>query len=221
MADHAHASEKRPAAGFSKLKTKLKSKLGLRPNTPVDERTVSSALGRLPETSAEEIPSMPLVEDTAFTKSRATSSSPAIVPISQLWTQAYAELRQKEGPFLTEYEGILSTHTSLDLSNLDAKGKGQIQAFLKSQMADIEEHSWKLKFKGHELAVKDLVSSVVNVVEWAKDFIGDAVSASPSASIAWAGVGLLLPVSLAVLVFHMDANMASSFSIPQHNQPHS
>lgn len=39
-----------------------------------------------------------------------------------------------------------------------------------------------------------VVEPVIGVVEWAKDYVGSALEPSPPASIAWAGVCLLLPV---------------------------
>ncbi|KAF8855912.1 hypothetical protein BDZ45DRAFT_692165 [Acephala macrosclerotiorum] len=56
--------------------------------------------------------------------------------------------------------------------------------------------TWKLKFKGHELVVEDLIEPAVGVVEWAKDYVGTALETSPTGSIVWAGVCLLLPLVL-------------------------
>jgi hypothetical protein len=44
--------------------------------------------------------------------------------------------------------------------------------------------------------VRDQVDRVAKVVIAAKDFIASAVSAEPHAALAWAGVCVLLPVSL-------------------------
>jgi hypothetical protein len=69
------------------------------------------------------------------------------------------------------------------------------ESSISTEDKEIDEGEWKLKFKDHELAVKDLVEPVVGVVEWAKDYVGTALGPSPYGSLAWAGVCVLLPVS--------------------------
>jgi ankyrin repeat protein len=48
---------------------------------------------------------------------------------------------------------------------------------------------------GHKfnISLKDQLSNAAGLAIWAKDWIGDAVKASPEASVAWAGVCLMLP----------------------------
>ena len=47
---------------------------------------------------------------------------------------------------------------------------------------------------GHECDLTEQISQAAELVLWAKDWIGEAVKASPEASIAWAGVSLILPL---------------------------
>lgn len=47
---------------------------------------------------------------------------------------------------------------------------------------------------GHEIVLQDVVSNVVGAVEWAEDYVKDAVKALPYASMVWAGVSLVLPL---------------------------
>lgn len=65
----------------------------------------------------------------------------------------------------------------------------------------VENDRWKERFTGHELCIKDFVEPVVGVVEWSRDYVGKAIetASSPPASLAWAGVCLILPVRLVSL----------------------
>jgi hypothetical protein len=49
------------------------------------------------------------------------------------------------------------------------------------------------------IPLKDLVKPVVGMIQSADDYISDALSAHPYASLAWSGVMLLLPVSHSAL----------------------
>ena len=71
-----------------------------------------------------------------------------------------------------------------------------MENLVKIKTEELEDSTWKVGFLGHQFAVKDFVEPVVSVVEWGKEYIGSAIEPSPPASIAWAGVCLLLPVSL-------------------------
>ncbi len=52
----------------------------------------------------------------------------------------------------------------------------------------------KYTIAGHEFTITDQIEQAVELVEWAKDWIGDAVKVSPEASVAWAGVCMILPL---------------------------
>lgn len=56
----------------------------------------------------------------------------------------------------------------------------------------------KLTIKG--VAVKDMMKPVVRVLKWADTYVSSAINANPIASIAWAGVTVFFPVSIALLV---------------------
>jgi hypothetical protein len=59
-----------------------------------------------------------------------------------------------------------------------------MEAMVKKRMEENENSKWK---------IRELVEPVVSTVEWAKDFVGDALEKSPTTSLAWAGVCLFLP----------------------------
>ncbi|KAL1909321.1 hypothetical protein Sste5344_004950 [Sporothrix stenoceras] len=58
----------------------------------------------------------------------------------------------------------------------------------------MEEKKARYTIAGHEFVLTDQIAQAAEFVLWAKDWIGDAVQASPQASIAWAGVCLILPL---------------------------
>jgi hypothetical protein len=124
-------------------------------------------------------------------------------PIVELWDEAYEELTIKDKSLVANYEVQLSkslvgavASSAILFSGLEKiKRREQMKILLAEKIKEIDEGEWKLKFKDHELAVKDLVEPVVGVIDWAKDFVGNALEPSPYGSIAWAGVCVLLPVS--------------------------
>jgi hypothetical protein len=130
--------------------------------------------------------------------------SSQVTPVSairELWNQAYDDLRAKEENLVKDYEASLSGNLStvigstVVLSGLKIERKKQMEILLKGKIAEVDQNTWKWKFSGKEVPVKDLMGPVVGIIDWANEYISDAISENPYASIAWAGVGLLLPVS--------------------------
>lgn len=52
----------------------------------------------------------------------------------------------------------------------------------------------KYRIAGHDFDLKEQISDVAGFVLWGKDLVGEAVKASPEASLAWSGVCLVLPL---------------------------
>ena len=133
-------------------------------------------------------------------------------PIVELWDEAYDELSKKDK--LADYEAQLSESLvgavalAGHASAIAFPGLGKVQrcqqmkVLLVQKIKEIDEGKWKLKFKDHELVVKDLVEPVVGVIDWAKEFVDTALEPSPYGSIAWAGVCLLLQVSATFTASH-------------------
>jgi hypothetical protein len=127
-------------------------------------------------------------------------------PIVELWEEAYDQLSKDENRLVNRFEAILSqtlagaVAINESSSTVAVSGPGKIQRrqymkiLLDKKIEEVESGTWKLRFKNHELQVKDLVGPVVSTIEWAKDFVGTALEASPYASVAWACVCVLLPV---------------------------
>jgi hypothetical protein len=109
-------------------------------------------------------------------------------PISELWNEAYKDLRDKDEKLMRNYEATAG------LSGSDI-GEDQMKSILEAKVQDVNKNTWKLEFGGRGVLVKDLMKPVVAIVDWSNEYISAAVSANPYASVAWAGVSLLLLVS--------------------------
>lgn len=73
--------------------------------------------------------------------------------------------------------------------------RDRMQTILKYQMDEVNSNTWNLKFRSTEVEVRDLVQPILGAVNLVNRYITDATSVSPCASLAWAGISLLLPVS--------------------------
>jgi len=69
----------------------------------------------------------------------------------------------------------------------------QMEMMVKNSIQRQEQGQWKMPLK-KDIAIRDLAEPVINIIEWGKEFVGKALEPSPSGSLAWAGVCLLLPV---------------------------
>lgn len=133
--------------------------------------------------------------ETNFNKS--TSDAPL------LWTQAYLKIQNDDPQLVDEYEALLSKELLLSIS-ISAGEEGQpmsehscLQRM--KQITDLglrrmDEKTMKYHIAGNEYIVKTQVAQVSKAILKLKSFIADAVSSSPAASIAVAGVSLILPL---------------------------
>lgn len=122
-------------------------------------------------------------------------------PICELWDEAYNDLRLQNSQLIIKYETILSTtstenHTtgSGDTKDQKINRRLQMEHVLSAKMEEVEQKSQKWKLGEKDIGLKDLAIPIVNVVKWATENIGPALALNPYTSIAWAGVGVLLPV---------------------------
>jgi hypothetical protein len=134
-------------------------------------------------------------------------------PICELWNEAYEDLKAKEGSLMNDYEAAMSKDipTILGSSTLAIVApqvaimrKEQMAALVEMKSAEAKKNAWKLRYGDHEVLLKDLAGPVVNVIKDVESFVDGAVSANPYASIAWAGVSLLLPVSFGIKLSYLE-----------------
>ncbi|KUJ08499.1 uncharacterized protein LY89DRAFT_741860 [Mollisia scopiformis] len=150
------------------------------------------------ETTTSMLPIVP-------TTSRSIKEPQKSPPIAEVWNQAYEALRAQEERLIKEYERILSVELSTvfgliaDMSSphsVKSTRKDQMERILSKKIAEMKNNEFKLKFNGMDIAVRDLAKPVLDIVNSANNYITNAASANPYASIAWAGVGLILPLFL-------------------------
>ena len=132
----------------------------------------------------------------------AGGNTEAVVSIVELWNQAFEELREKDRKLIEIYEEQLSRSvstmvgTTVIMSGLGkVRRKEQMEVLVKRKLEEDENGKWRI-LGDHRIGIRDLAGYVVSIIDWAKDFVGVALQSSPYGSIAWAGVCLLLPVSI-------------------------
>jgi len=175
------------------------------PQAGSESQGVNSAVvsrSPLPNTSLGRLSGTGPINETIEPSSKLPSQVAPVRPIHELWDQAYDDLRAKEENLVKDYEATLSGNlktivgSTTALSGFRIRREDQMKMVLKEKIEEVKKNTWKLKFSGKEVPVKDLIEPVFGIIDWANNYIGNAVSANPYASIAWAGVSLLLPVSL-------------------------
>jgi hypothetical protein len=171
-----------------------KSQAGKEP--PVIKSTAIST-SPLPVTNHEESSKTQASNEEAESSQEDSSqATSAIKPIRELWNQAYDDLRAKEANLVKDYEATLYENLATMVISDSIPGReGQMKIILEKKVEEVKKNMWKLQFGTSEVPVKDLVQPVIGIIDWANQYINAAVSLNPYASLAWAGVGLLLPVS--------------------------
>lgn len=91
---------------------------------------------------------------------------------------------------------------------------------LDKKMTEVKDNKWRLRFHDHEVLVEDLAEPIINMIDMADKYVSDAASTNPYASIAWAGIGLIMPVSIPRIIatsYCADTDEARSSSIHPSN----
>lgn len=127
-------------------------------------------------------------------KATSVTSGSAIAEPS-LWALAYSCLRKENPNLIRNFDECLGIgHTDTQAGNLVfAEVEGVTQKALEEIEKAIDS---KDKRSGVKLAIQDYSKKAIKIIIASKSFITSAASAEPHAALAWAGVSLLLPVSL-------------------------
>jgi hypothetical protein len=111
-----------------------------------------------------------------------------------LWDEAYNKLGRDQPKLFERYKRIVAsdgetaTSPSIDLDNFDSEHREQYLANrIEKRLQKIQNQEWS--------TAGEIYKKIVKTVQFAKDFVGQAVSNEPHAALAWAGVSMLLPVS--------------------------
>lgn len=77
-----------------------------------------------------------------------------------------------------------------------AERQKRLQNIVEQKLKALQNSHLKIKVGSDEVDVREQVQKVIQVILYAKDVIGAAISAEPHASLAWAGVLIILPVTI-------------------------
>lgn len=123
------------------------------------------------------------------------------VPIKELWSLAYERLKMEDPTLVEDYERKLQGNVSTALIlpwGVKENVREQMDVILRNKMDEVTQNAWKLKFGGAEIQMRDLLPPILAIVSHANDYIATSLNTNMYASIAWAGVSLLLPVSISI-----------------------
>jgi hypothetical protein len=70
----------------------------------------------------------------------------------------------------------------------------QLDKIIKAGRQRMDEKKIKYHIAGYEFVLQDQIALAAELVRWAKTLIDEAVKSSPEASMAWAGICLILPL---------------------------
>ena len=131
----------------------------------------AKAKGGLPFRSAKDSPQLEVPTTSTGPNQNAGSRSKISLgrsnvqdrPVSDLWDEAYEEIRQNKQNLVQDFETILSKDLAANIVTAGGFGglQGKVQRsqmlkpLLDRKIKEIESDAWKLKFKDHELLVKD------------------------------------------------------------------
>ncbi|KAK4203870.1 hypothetical protein QBC40DRAFT_250714 [Triangularia verruculosa] len=117
------------------------------------------------------------------------------------WDRAYDTLAEEDPYLVAEYEKLLSDEAQKTATVDDTASVSQepsrhekLDTIIARGLERLEENKAKYTIAGHEFVLRDQIAGAAQLVMWAKGWIGEAVKASPEASIAWAGVAIILPL---------------------------
>ncbi|KAK8877786.1 g-protein beta wd-40 repeats containing [Apiospora arundinis] len=128
-----------------------------------------------------------------------------------LWSRAYEALRIEDAQLVDQYERLLSreledycssnTVHQQDLDNtenrIDANTydrRAQLQIITDQGLRRMDQKQIKYTIFGHVFVLGNQVAQAVKIIQATKGLVEEAVKVSPEASIAWAGVCVLLPL---------------------------
>ena len=122
-----------------------------------------------------------------------------LVPPRDLWDEAYEVLRGTDSKLVEQYEETIMQENQ-DNTHLAPVGslarQEQLSAVVTRRLDSIEKDQKSFIVAGKRVVLQEQLNKFVRVVMFARNFVSQAVSAEPHAALAWAGVCVLLPVSI-------------------------
>ena len=116
-----------------------------------------------------------------------------------LWDEAYKALRGTDGKLVEQYEETIMRESQED-THLEPVGslarQEQLSSIVTRRLDSIEKDQKSFVVAGKTVALHEQFNKIVRIIMFARNFVSQAVSAEPHAALAWAGVCVLLPVSI-------------------------
>lgn len=122
-----------------------------------------------------------------------------------LWMHAYESLKLRDPDLVIAYERHLASgyisHTASAPPSLSPE---LIESIIKPKLDDRDAKRLVVRLGREPIKVREQGEKVIKFILWSSTFISTAISAQPFAALAWSGVSILLPVSLAMIKSHIS-----------------
>lgn len=95
-----------------------------------------------------------------------------LCPIYDLWNEAYEELKDQPNSPVHDYEKIAGSQLSIildstiSLSGIKVDRQKQMATLLQKKVEEVKKNTWKLKFCGESIPLKDLAKPVVGIIKY-------------------------------------------------------
>ncbi|KAJ6008151.1 hypothetical protein N7540_012127 [Penicillium herquei] len=127
------------------------------------------------------------------TRSSPADVDPPFLSLSGFWKEAYEKLEAEHPKIVQAYEkGVMQFSVSSDGSSQNLTSAMPLEDVVKRRLREIKDTRLKFVISGREVVVREQVSRAIHILISAKDLISTAISSDPHASLAWAGVLVLL-----------------------------
>ncbi|KAJ5627393.1 hypothetical protein N7528_004820 [Penicillium herquei] len=128
-----------------------------------------------------------------ITESVPVAVDPPCLNLSGFWKEAYEKLEAENPKIIQAYEKAIARFNSNGDGSSQNKGSDMpLEEIVKKRLQDIKDARLKFVISGREIVVREQVSRAIHILISAKDLISTAISSEPHASLAWAGVLILL-----------------------------
>lgn len=194
----AKAFIKKPLALLSKNQSNAVDSAGAKTTQDNQERADAIVPSNTNGSTVDQVGTNEVVKQPEALRVLVKSTTLENIPIRELWNVAYENLREEDNALIAAYETKLQGSVVAGLGETlkqTTNIRERMSAILQSKMNEVNKNIIKLKLGSTEVKMRDAAQLVLDVVGSANSYITQAVSANPYASIAWAGVSFLLPVS--------------------------
>ncbi|KAB2580446.1 hypothetical protein DBV05_g845 [Lasiodiplodia theobromae] len=109
-----------------------------------------------------------------------------------LWDRAYDALAAEDPKLVEDYNAVLCLPSGSNSSK--ASRQNALTSAIRDGVQMMDDKRIKYRFRGETFILEDQVTTAIDIVLAAKNVVSAAVSSSAEASLAWAGVCLILPL---------------------------